>query len=210
MATVKFDVYKLNESGATVGLPIEWDPEVDSAATVAKKTNAVLALRKEKDVVLSPNGEEAAFVLGKKRSRGSKVVVPAEAVRMAHELYEAGDALSTIPLKLYAKFETIFKEPVIKSILLQERDTDVEGIDDLREAVAAKLANGTGRRKYTDEVKQSWIDRHLDGESGSQIAKSGGPNGEEINSSVVNKHLSDAGVQRNARGSGVKKVNTTK
>ena len=206
MATVKFDVYKLNESGATVGLPIEWDPEVDSVATVAKKTNEVLNLHKEKNVVLSPNGEEAAFVIGKKKSRGSKVEVPADVVRMVHELYvREGDPVSTIPLKLYAKFETVFKEPVIKSILAQKRDTDVEGLDELREAAAAKLGAGSkGRRKYTDEIKQSWIDRHLSGESGSAIAKAEG-----INSSVVNQVLRDAGVQQNSRG-GAKPVKTNK
>lgn len=205
MKTVKFDVYNLNETGATVGQSIEWDPEVDSAATVAKLTNEVLSLAKDKSVVLSPNGEEAAYVLGKKKSRGSKVVVPADVVRMAHQLYVVeDDPISTIPLKLYAEFETIFKEPVIKNILAQKRDTDVDGIDDLREAALSKLGNGSSRRKYTDEIKQSWIDRHLDGESGSQIAKSEG-----INSSVVNQALREAGVQQNSRG-GTKPVKTTK
>lgn len=206
MASVKFDVYNLNENGATVGIPIEWDPEVDSVATVAKLTNEVLELRKDKNVVISPNGEEAAYVLGKKKSRGSSVVVPAPVVQRIFELYvEEDQPLSTIKLPLYAEFEGIVvQESTIKKILLGERDSDVEVDADLRKVAAAKLGNGKGRRKYTDEIKQSWCDRHLAGESGSQIAKSEG-----INSSVVNQALREAGVQQNSRG-GTKPVKTTK
>ena len=206
MASVKFAVYNLNETSATLGQTIEWDPEVDNAATVAKLTNEVLELRKSKDVILSPNGEEAAYILGKKKSRGSSVVVPAPVVKRVFELYvEEDQPLSTIKLPLYAEFEGIVvQESTIKKILLGERDSDVEVDADLREAAAAKLGNGKGRRKYTDEIKQSWCDRHLAGESGSQIAKSEG-----INSSVVNQALRDAGVQQNSRG-GTKPVTTTK
>ena len=200
MATVKFDTYQIETDGATYVGSIEWDPEVDNRTEIVQRTNKVLEALKRKDWIVSPNGEEAAWLMGKPKARGRKVEVPDDVVREIHRLYVVEDMpVATIPLPLYAKFEGIDVKPnSVKKVLNQEIGADVDGIDELREAATIKLGDGStgGRRKYTEEDKDEWIRLHVEENmSGSAIGKQKG-----INSATINAHLKKEGVQRNARG----------
>ena len=196
---LKFDFYKIEESGATSAGSISWDPDSDSPTVIAQRQNKVLARTKDKAFVIAPNGPEAAWILGQKKSRGSKVIVAPAVVRRLFELYVDEDmAIGVVNMPIYAEFEgLVIKEPTIRKILKGERDLDVEVDARLREAAKAKLGDGSkgGRRKYTDDDKAEWERLHLEeGLSGSAIGKAKG-----INSSIINNHLREAGVQRNRR-----------
>ena len=208
MASLKFDTYQIETESATYVGSIEWDPDVDSPVEIAQRTNKVLEALKRKDLIVSPNGEEAAWIIGKPKSRGSKVVVPEAAVAEVFRLYvEEDDAVTTIPLKIYAdkRFEgVILQSGTVSKILKGERDQHVEVGDGHREAAKVKLGDGSkGRRKYTEADKEEWVRLHVEENmSGSAIGKKLG-----INSSIINTELREQNVQRNRRGS-VKAVNT--
>ena len=205
--SIKFDFYKIGESGAASAGSISWDPEADSPTVIAQRQNKVLERAKDKVFVIAPNGPEAAFILGQKKSRGSKVIVAPAVVQRLFELYVDEDmAIGVVNMPIYAEYNgLVIKEPTIRKILKGERDLDVEVDARLREAAKAKLGDGSkgGRRKYTDEDKKEWERLHLEeGLSGSAIGKM-----LDINSSIINNHLREAGVQRNRRVP-LNKVNT--
>ena len=196
---IKFDLYKIGENGSTAAGSIGWDPEVDNPTVIAQRQNKVLKLDKDKAFVLAPDNAESAWILGQPKSRGNKVVVAPAIVRRIFELYVDEDmGISVVNMPIYAEFNgTVIKEPTIKKILKGERDLDVEVDARLREAAKAKLGDGVkgGRRKYTDDDKAEWERLHLEeGLSGSAIGKM-----LDINSSIINNHLREAGVQRNRR-----------
>lgn len=212
MATLKFDTYQIGTNGATHVGSIEWDPEVDNAATVVQRTNKVLEALKNKDWLVSPNCADAAWIIGQPKKGGRRIVVAPEVVRDVHKLYvEQDEPVAKIPFRIYATHKDAngegleLKDNVIKSILSQERGTDVDGIDDLREMAKAKLGpKGKGaKKKYTDSDRDEWERLHLEENmSGSAIGKKFG-----INSSIVNTELRKRNVQQNRRGA-TKKVNT--
>ena len=91
----------------------------------------------------------------------------------------------------------MLKDNIVKSVLAQERGTDVTGIDELRvKATELMATQTTGRRKHSDDDKAEWRRLHQEEElSGSEIGRKFG-----INSATINAHLKESGVQRNARG----------
>ena len=204
---IKFDFYKLHADHTVPAGSIEWDPETDSASTIAKRETTVLDKIKDKTFVVSPQGPEAAWIMGKPKTGGRRKEYPTAVVKEVHRLFvEDGETINGITFAIYDKFDKLhLKDGNIKSILEGKGGADVEGIDDLRKAAKIKLAAAsTGRRKYTDKDKKEWERLHLDEKmSGSAIGKKFG-----INSSIINGHLREAGVQRNARGR-VKAVKTS-
>ena len=215
MASLKFDTYQIGPNSAKHVGSIEWDPDVDSPAEVALRTNKVLDALKRKDLIVSPNGPEAAWIVGKPKQGGRKLEIAPAVVRDVHKLYvKDGVELKKIPFMIYGAHKDplgeglVIKEHVVKDILAQKRGVDVTGIDELRETALAKIgataSSGKGaRRKYTDTDKAEWVRLHLEENmSGSAIGKKLG-----INSSIINNELRDKGVQRNRRG-GVKAVKT--
>lgn len=201
MPYLKFDVYEANDLNTNAMLvdTIEVDTDDETPVTVEQKLSLVRELHADKKTHVSCNGELAAWVLLKRKTGGRKVEVAPDVVREIHRLYVVEDTpVATIPMPIYAKFKgLVVTTNVINSVLRQERGTDVEDIDDLREAAKAKLATGTkGRQKHSDEDKAEWVRLHLEEEmSGSAIGKQKG-----INSATINAHLKKEGVQQNSRG----------
>lgn len=212
MASLKFDTYQIGTNGATHVGSIEWDPDVDNAATVVQRTNKVLEALKRKDWIVAPNGEEAAWIIGQPKKGGRRIVIAPEVVRDVHKLYVTdGEPIKRIPFLIYAAHKDAdgegleLKDNVISGILRQERGTEVDGIDDLRAAAKAKLgpAGKGAKKKYTDADRDEWQRLHLEENmSGSAIGNKFG-----INSSIVNTELRKRGVQQNSRGT-ANKVNT--
>ena len=199
MTALKFDVYRKNDLNAVLAETIEVDTDAEAPATVQQVLNRVNELKADKTAWIAPANDESAWVLlrGKKRG-GRKVEIDPQIVRFAHNEYVNEETpLNTIPMKIYAKFEKVLRPNVVRDILNQERGTDVDGIDDLRELAKAKLESGTkGRQKHTDEAKAEWVRLHLEENmSGSAIGKRF-----DINSATINAHLKKEGVQQNSRG----------
>ena len=201
MAYLKFDVYEANElnTNAMLVRTIEFDTETEAPATTEELLKEVRELNESKQTHVSCNNEVAAFVLLKRKKGGRKVEVAPDVVKEIHRLYVVdGLAAATIPMPIFATFKgLVVSVNVVKSILAQERETEVTGIDDLRDTAAAKIMAGTKARvKHTDEDKEEWVRLHLEeGLSGSAIGKQKG-----INSATINAHLKKEGVQQNSRG----------
>ena len=197
MAHLTFDVYKLNKDNAVLDQTFEYDTEATDVAEIQRINQTVRELKKEKNVVVGVNNELAAWELGKPSPRGKRTTVPADVVVFVHEQHvKDGVEIDRIPFRIFDKFEGLeIKTNVVKAILNQERDTDVTGIDDLREAAIA-LKPKRGNQKHSDETKAEWVRKHVeDNMSGSAIAKEYG-----LNSATVNGHLKKMGVQKNKRG----------
>ena len=206
MAHLKFDVYEANDlnTNAVLVKTIELDNEVETPATVERLLKEVRELQADKKTHVSCNNEVAAWVLLKPKGGGRRVDVPDEVVVDIHTFYvEDNEPLGRIGFLIFDAHKDDegngleLRENIIKSVLAQERGTDVEGIDDLRTMAAAKLGAGTrGRVKHTEADKAEWVRMHVEDEmSGSAIGKELG-----INSATINAHLKKEGVQRNSRG----------
>ena len=206
MAHLKFDVYEANDlnTNAMLVRTIEFDNEVETPATVERLLKEVRELNADKATYVSANGELAAWALLKRKTGGRKVDVPADVVVDIHKFYVEDDVpLARIGFLIFDEYKDDegngleLRDNIIKSVLTQERGTDVEGIDDLRVMAAAKVGSGTrGRVKHTDADKAEWVRMHVEDDmSGSAIGKELG-----INSATINAHLKKEGVQRNSRG----------
>ena len=198
MAHLTFDIYRINKDNAVLDETKEFDTETDDATTINRITETVRELNKDNKVLVSPNNELAAWVLGKPSRRGRKTTVSAEVVRFVHEQHVNEEVpIANIPMRVFANFEGLeLSNNIVRAILDQERDTDVDGIDDLREAATALKSNRKGNRKHSDETKAEWVRLHEEENmSGSAIAKQ-----YDLNSATVNAHLKKVGVQRNSRG----------
>ena len=206
MAHLKFDAYQVNDlsTNAVLVRTIEFDNEVETPATVERLLKEVRELHADKATHVSCNNEVAAYVLLKRKSGGRRVDVPDEVVVDIHKFYvEDNEPISRIGFLLFDAHKDAegngleLRENIIKSVLMQERGTDVEGIDDLRTMATAKVGSGSkGRVKHTEADKDEWVRMHVEDElSGSAIGKALG-----INSATINAHLKKEGVQRNARG----------
>ena len=132
----------------------------------------------------------------KPSKRGRKSTIDPEIVRFVHEKHvRDGVAIGSIPLHVYKKFEVEIRSNIITAILNQERDTDVTGIDDLREAAIA-LKPKRGNRKHSDDDKKEWVRLCVEeGMSGAAIAKKF-----DLNSATVNHHLKKMNVERQGPG----------
>ena len=203
MATLKFDIYNIGSTGANHQETIEWDPDVESVATIERLKATVLEFAKTKNVVISVNGADAAWILGQPKQRGKQVIMDPAVVKAIHRHYVGGVTIAGIPFRLFDEFKDSdgngleFKEGVIKSVLAQKRGLDVEGIDDLRAKVTAMFGDSSkrGRRKHSDKDRAEWVRLHVEeGMSGSAIGKL-----KKINSSIINSWLREQGVQRNRR-----------
>ena len=200
MSALKFDIYRKFDGNADLEETIEINTETEAPATVQQVLNRVVEFKADKDVWIAPHDALAAYVLlkGKKRG-GRKVEVDPDIVRFIHEQYVYEEvAINTIPMMVFAKFnQKVLTSNVVRSILDQERGTDVDGIDDLRVSAKAKLASGgKGRQKHTEADKAEWVRLHLEEQmSGSAIGKKF-----DINSATINAHLKKEGVQQNSRG----------
>ena len=197
MAHLTFDIYRINKDNAILDETMEFDTETTDVAEQQRVTEAVRELNKDNKVLVSPNNELAAWVLGKPNRRGRKATVSPDIVRFVHEQHVNEEVpIANIPMRIFAKFDGLeLSSNIVRAILDQERDTDVDGIDDLREAATAKK-NNRGNRKHSDETKAEWVRKHVeDNMSGSAIAKEYG-----LNSATVNAHLKKVGVQQNSRG----------
>ena len=212
MAHLKFDAYQANDinTNAVLVRTIEFDNEVESPATVERLLKEVRELHADKTTHVSCNNELAAWVLLKRRGGGRKVDVPDDVVVDIHKFYvEDNEPIARITFLIFDAHKDDegngleLRENIIKSVLMQERGTEVEGIDDLRPIAAAKVGTGTrGRVKHTEADKAEWVRLHLEeGMSGSAIGKQKG-----INSATINAHLKKEGVQQNARGRAKKVV----
>ena len=198
MAHLTFDIYRINKDNAVLDETMEFDTETTDAVEQNRVTEAVRELNKDNKVLVSPNNELAAWVLGKPSRRGRKATVSPEVVRFIHEQHVNEEVpIANIPMRIFAKFEGLeLSNNIVKAVLNQERDTDVDGIDDLREAATALKNNRKGNRKHSDETKAEWVRLYEEENmSGSAIAKR-----YELNSATVNAHLKKVGVQRNGRG----------
>ena len=120
MATLKFDIYTMGSVGADLTTTIEWDPDVESPATVEQLKATVLEYAKTSKVVIGVNGAEAAWILGQPKQRGRKVPVAPDVVRSIHRHYVGGVTIAGIPFRLFDEFKDAdgngmeFKEGVIK------------------------------------------------------------------------------------------------
>ena len=205
MASLKFDFFKTGTTESNHVGSVEWDPATDSVAEIETRKNTVLEYAKDKSVVVSVNGAEAAWVIGQPKRRGRRVTVDPEVVKVVHKLYVNDDVpIQKIVFRVYETFKEgdteeglVLKPEAITAILKQERGLEVEGIDELRKVALEKIeAAKKGRRKYTEKDYERWIDLHVNQDmSGSAIAKMEG-----INSSIVNALLRKQGVQKNRRG----------
>ena len=198
MSAFKFDLYELKADGAKALEPVDLNTETDSPATVQAELNKVLELKKNNKIWIAPLNAESAAVLLKPAARGRRVELAAEVVRFMHDKF-VNDRMSIkqIPFEVHNKFKgLIVKDNIVKSVLAQERATDVTGIDELRvKALELKPAQNN-RRKHSDEDKAEWVRMHVeDRMTGSQIAEQVG-----INSATINKHLKESGQQWNAKG----------
>ena len=99
---LKFDVYKMSSTGATHTETVEWNFETDSVATIEARKATVLEYAKDKSVVVSVNGVDAAWFLGQPKRRGRKVIVDPEVVKAVHQLYVTEDVpIQKIVFKIY-------------------------------------------------------------------------------------------------------------
>lgn len=200
MTYFRFDIYERNESNTDAVLRevIEFDDEVEEHATVLRLSREVRELhRSEKNIIVSPANNESAWVLlERKRGKPPRRFDP-EIVKEIHRLCAVDEMASEkIPAAIYVKFgDESFTYSMVVSILKQKAGLDVEGILDLREAVIKRYESGAHRRRFSDEMKEGWVQRHLAGESGTEIAESQG-----IDAARVNAHLRKLGVQQYQRG----------
>ena len=204
MASLKFDFFKTGTTKSNHVGSVEWDPATDSVAEIETRKNTVLEYAKDKSVVVSVNGAEAAWVIGQPKRRGRQVTADPEVVKAVHELYVNHEVpTGRIPFQLFDRIKDAdgngleIKEGIVRSILFQKRGTDVEGLDELRKKALAKidLVAKVGRRKYDEKDRAEWVRMHVEEDlSGSAIAKK-----LKINSSIVNAELRKQGVQRNSR-----------
>ena len=182
MAHLKFDIYEANDlnTNAMLVRTIEIDNEVETPATVERLLKEVRELQADKKTHVSCNNEVAAWVLLKRKSGGRRVDVPADVVVDIHRFYvEDDEPLTRIGFLIFDGHKDKdgngleLRDNIIKSVLAQERGTDVEGIDDLRTTAAAKLGSGTkGRVKHTEADKAEWVRMHVEDDmSGSAIGK---------------------------------------
>ncbi len=199
MSAYKFDLYKQTDAGTVAAGSIELNTETDSPANVQAELNKVLKLKEDKQTWIAPLNAESAAVLLKPKARGRKVELAADVVKFIHEKFVNDNMdLKLIPFKIHGKFKgLIVKDNIVKSVLAQERGTDVPGLDKLREdAVKLLPTKSNNRRKHSDDDKAEWRHLHTEkGMSGSAIGELKG-----INSATINAHLKESGVQRNGRG----------
>ena len=156
MSAYKFDLYKQTDAGTVAAGSIELNTETDSPATVQAELNKVLELKKDNKTWIAPLNAESAAVLLKPAARGRKVELAAEVVQFIHEKF-VNDLMDIklIPFKIHGKFNGLMvKDNIVKSVLAQERATDVTGIDELRvKALDLMTTQTTGRRKHSDDDK---------------------------------------------------------
>ena len=196
MTYFRFDIYEPNESGTDAVLRevIEFDDEVEEYATVLRLSREVREMhRSEKKIIISPANNESAWVLLERKKGKSPIRFDPEIVKEIHRLCAVDKmAIGKIPAAIYAKFgDERLTCSMVDSILKQKAGLDVEGILDLREAVIKRYESGARRRRFSDEMKEEWVQRHLAGESGTEIGESQG-----IDPSRVNEHLRKLGIQR--------------
>ncbi len=199
MLTVKYDLYERNDDGVVAAGSVDLSTETHSPAIVQAAVNDMIELNKNKKYHVAALNVETAAVLLKPKVGGRKVELEPDVVKFIHEKFVNDNVdLKVIPFKVHNKFEGLLvKDNIVKSVLAQERGTDVAGIDELREqAVKLLPAQSNNRRKYSDDDKAEWRRMHTeDGWSGFRIGKELG-----INSATINAHLKESGVQRNGRG----------
>ena len=199
MLTVKYDLYQLQDNGAINAGSVDLNTETESPATVQAAINRMLELNKDKEYHVAALNAETAYRLLKPAARGRKIELEPDVVKFIHEKFvNANMDLKVIPFAVHNKFEgLLLKDNIIKSVLAQERGTDVVGIDELREqAVKLLPTQSNNRRKHSNDDKAEWRRLHTElGWSGSRIGKEKG-----INSATINAHLKESGVQTNGRG----------
>ena len=189
-----FEVYEATDNGVEVVESIAIDPKNKTEAVVQAELNEILKLKGKKRVYVSPLNVESAAELMKPKTRGRKVELSPEVVRLIHEKYVTERLpLKKVPFEIFSKFDgLIVSDNIVKAVVDQERDVEVDGIDELRTKALELKGNRKTRRKHTDEVKKEWVRLHLDeGLTGSEIGEKF-----ETNSATVNAHLKDEGVQQ--------------
>ena len=110
-----------------------------SAEDVHQIVNRVQGLKKEKHIVVAPNGEQAAWILLQRKRGGNAVTIDRELNKFVHERYVIhDDPISRIGKLVFKEFDRIVSNSVITSLLDQERETESVGFDSLREDALKK------------------------------------------------------------------------
>lgn len=148
---LSFKIYDIIDDGIKFNSVIEVDPKSSKSID---EINYLYELKKNKKVYVYPQDVDGVAFLLKPRPRG-RTRVPDDIIVYIHEQF----VLHKItPMRLiymiYKEYGVELKMPFLQSILSQEKYTDVDGIDDLREQAKERMPKKTGRKKkITDELK---------------------------------------------------------
>ena len=148
---LSFKIYNIGDNGIEFNSVIEIDPKSSKSID---EINYLYELKKNKKVYVYPQDLESVAFLMKPRPRG-RARVPDEVIIYIHvQFVEHKVTPMKLSYMIYKKYGVELKMPFLKSILSQEKYTDVDGIDDLREQAKERMPKKTGRKKkITDDVK---------------------------------------------------------
>lgn len=113
-------------------------------------------------------------VLIRPKPRGRARVSDDIIVFVHKQFIDHGQSPIQLLYKVHQEFDVKLTTKLLKSILAQEKYTEVTGIDDLRKQALERIPKKRiGRKKkITDEMKDEWADLHENQNmSGNQISK---------------------------------------
>ena len=167
---LEFKVFDITDTGLVHNCIIELDP---ASSKSIGKTKQLFEFQKSKKVYIYPQQVEGVEFLMKPKPRGRTRISDDIIVFVHKQFIECGQSPIQLLYKVYQEFEIRLTAQILKSILAQEKYTEVEGIDELRKQALERMPKKTGRkRKITDEMKEEWYALHEEQNmSGNQISK---------------------------------------
>ena len=167
---LEFKVFDVTNTGLVHKKTIELDPANSKSIS---KTKELFELHKSKKFYVYPQQVEGVEFLLKPKPRGRTRLSDDIIVFIHKQFIDHGQSPIQLLYKIYQEFEVRITAQLLKSILAQEKYTEVEGIDELRKQALARMPKKTGRKKkITDEMKEEWYRMHEEQNmSGNKISK---------------------------------------
>ena len=166
-----FKIFDITETGLVHNRVIELDPKSSKSMN---KTKELFELQKNKKVYVYPQQVEGVELLIRPKPRGRARVSDDIIVFVHKQFIDHGQSPIQLLYKVHQEFDVKLTTKLLKSILAQEKYTEVTGIDDLRKQALERIPKKRiGRKKkITDEMKDEWADLHENQNmSGNQISK---------------------------------------
>ena len=181
-----FKIFDIEERGIKYNTTIELDPKSSKSMD---EINYLNELKKDKKVYVYPEDPDGITFLMKPKPRG-RSRVPDDVIIFIHvQNIEHNIQPGRLTYQIFGKYGLELRTAFIQSVLAQEKYTDVEGIDHLREQAKELIPQKTGRKKkVTEEVEQEicrkYKEENMSGNAISKVMKLSSPT---VNG-IIRKH----------------------